>query len=133
MKNSTSRLKSIQLRHSLWLRKRTPKKGTPRKTPNKHTPRKSTPRKSNTPRKQQQRTPRKSVEDVAGPLNSAKKIFIKEAYETAVLENGKRIRLNVDALHDSSHSGKVIPNCSNALEISESHKRVRCILIILIR
>lgn len=112
VKSSSSKLKSMQLRHSLWLRKRTPKKGTPRKTPLKQTPKKPTPKKHVTPKKRN--TPKKVGEPVRN--FEGLKLFTDKAYQTAVSENGKRLRLD-----DNATDGKIDCNVS---ELSDTQRRV---------
>lgn len=126
-KGSTSKLKSMQLRHSVWLRKRTPVKGTPRKTPHKQTPKKPTPKK-HTPKKNN--TPRK-VSEIDGICESSKP-FIDKPYQATKAENGKRVRLDV-AIDDNAMDGcNPKRNDSNCLELSETQRKVRIILIVIL-
>ncbi|XP_065210943.1 uncharacterized protein mi isoform X2 [Planococcus citri] len=117
-KSSTSKLKCMQLRHSLWLRKRTPSKGTPRKTPHKQTPKKPTPKK-HTPKKNC--TPRKANE-IAGSSGYSKN-FVGKMYQTKMTENGKRVRLDVEINDNASDGYNLSRNDSNISELSETQRK----------
>lgn len=138
LKRSPSKVKSMEMRRSLWMQRKLPKKGTtPRKqTPKKQlpgnqtpkkviTPGKRTPKKYGTPKKQTPRKPHTPKKLGIAKCNNAYRI---------TNENGKRNRsdldsgddtllsnrLNVDSL-DSDDSRQEI----NLSVLSDSQRRVR--------
>lgn len=140
LKQSPSKLKSMEIRRSLWLQRKLPKKGnTPRKvTPKKSlTPRKQTPRKSSgmTPKNMSGRpTPRKHTPNkhyTPKKTGTPKKMNIYGITN----ENGKRRRSELDSCDDTSITTRLTVDSvslssydsqleSNVLSLSDSQRRV---------
>ncbi len=144
LKRSPTRAKAMEMRRSLWMRRRlskkntpskqTPKKltGTPKKgtTPRKQTPRKSTPRKqtskSQTPRKSTTpgkcRTPRKHTPRKS--TCSLRRNQEDEARRNEINENGKRSWSDSNDCSGQNQSN-VSSTSNDSLELSDTQRRVR--------